>query len=132
MTNWLPPLYVNFHNIISVEIYSDSPSAQNFFAAEYQHHLVDTKTVGIPSVTIRFRQRYTFLPTSSGLTAHTHKLLARWGYRIQLAKDHIELDVNGNQMSIAMVHHMLLHHSIRYLAAHHGVLMLHAGAMYTT
>ena len=129
MTNWLPPLYVNFHNIIGVEIYSDSPSAQNFFAAEYQHHLVDTKTVGIPSVTIRFRQRYTFLPNSSGFTAHTHKLLARWGYRIQLAKDHIELDVNGNQMSIAMVHHMLLHHSIRYLAAHHGVLMLHAGAI---
>lgn len=129
MTNWLPPLNVNFHNIVGVEIYTDSPTAQNFFASEYQHHLVETKPDGIPSVTIRFRQRHSFLPNSSGFTTHTHKLLARWGYRIQLAKDHIDLDVIGNQMSIAMVHHMLLHHSIRYLAAQHGVLMLHAGAI---
>ncbi len=129
MTNWLPQLNINFHNITGVEIYTDTLEAQNFFASEYQYHLVDIKPDGIPSVTMRFRQRNSLLPNSSGYTTHTHKLLARWGYRIQLSKDHIELDVIGNQMSIAMVHHMLLHHSIRYLAAQQGVLMLHAGAI---
>lgn len=129
MTNWLPPLNVNFHNIIGVEIYTDSIEAQNFFTSEYQYHRVGKKPDGIPSVNMRFRQSNILPLTRHGYTLHTHKLLARWVYKIQLAQDQIELDVSGNQMSIAMVHHMLLHHSIRYLAAQHGVLMLHAGAI---
>ena len=64
-----------------------------------------------------------------GYTFHQHKLLARWGYRMQVSPERIELDVIGNRLSVPMVHHMLLHPSLRYLSARQGVLLLHAGAV---
>jgi hypothetical protein len=64
-----------------------------------------------------------------GFTFHQHKLLARWGYRIRLDAGRIKLDVIGNRLAAPMVHHMLLHPSLRYLSAQRGVLLLHAGAV---
>jgi len=48
---------------------------------------------------------------------------------MQIDPERVELDVIGNRLAIPMVHHMLLHPSLRYLSARRGVLLLHAGAV---
>jgi len=48
---------------------------------------------------------------------------------MRLSARRIELDVIGNRLAVPMVHHMLLHPSLRYLSSQSGVLLLHAGAV---
>jgi len=118
--------YFNFHDLVAVEVKADRSEDLNFFAAEYHHHQTDKSLAGLPRVTLRFR-RLPGLP--DGYTFHQHKLLARWGYRIELSDERIEFDVIGNRLAVPMIHHMLLHPSLRYLSARGGVLMLHSGSV---
>lgn len=126
----LEPLYFNFHDVVTVEVTAAEPEDRAFFAAEYVHHRCDRASTGRPGVSLRVRRG---LPGLSGIprgyTFHQHKLLARWGYRMQIDPLGVELDVVGNRLAIPMVHHMLLHPSLRYLCAQQGVVLLHAGAV---
>ena len=138
------PLYFNFHDVVTVEVTAAEPEDRAFFAAEYNHHRSDRATPERPGVILRVRRGFgragLSLPGLSlpglgrsgsprGYTFHQHKLLARWSYNMRISPERIELDVIGNRLAIPMVHHMLLHPSLRYLSAQQGVLLLHAGAV---
>jgi hypothetical protein len=58
-----------------------------------------------------------------------HKLLARWFYQIELSDDTIQIAAKGNQIALPMVHHMLVHPSLRYLCGFHGSLLLHGAGV---
>lgn len=125
----------NFHNIAEVEISTDSSFASSFFTSEYQYHLCSPRSSGensqdtqinIPNLSFEFRQNNSSL---GGFTHHNHKFFARWNYQINIDPHHIDIHVNGNQISISMVHHMLVHPSLRYLASGNNHLLLHAGAV---
>lgn len=128
----LPPQVFQFHDIAAVEVWSDSPFARAFFQAEYGYHRVypsghvDNLPDGLPHAFLDFRSD-SALP--KGFTHHIHKLLARWGYRLTIKPADIDIRVYGNRMAVSMVHHMLVHPSLRWLAAGGGTLLLHAGAV---
>jgi hypothetical protein len=48
---------------------------------------------------------------------------------VEINPSEIDLQVYGNRMAVSMVHHMLVHPSLRWLAAGNGTLLLHAGAV---
>ncbi len=123
------PLYFNFHNLVTVEVRAAEPEDRAFFEAEYQHHRSDGASPGRPGVILRVRRGLSLPGLPQGYTFHQHKLLARWGYNIQVDPERVELDVVGNRLAVPMIHHMLLHPSLRYLSARQGVLLLHAGAV---
>jgi len=41
----------------------------------------------------------------------------------------VTIQAYGNPLSISLIHHMLVHHSLRYLVSYRNTLMLHAGAV---
>jgi hypothetical protein len=122
----LPPQVFQFHDIAAVEIWSDSPFARTFFEAEYGYHRVDGPQAGLPHAFLDFRLDSA---PPEGFTRHVHKLLARWGYRLTINPGDINIHVYGNRTAVSMVHHMLVHPSLRWLAAGGGTLLLHAGAV---
>jgi hypothetical protein len=122
----LPPQVYRFHDIAAVEVWSDSPFARAFFEAEYGYHRVDGPQTGLPHAFLDFRLDSA---PPEGFTRHVHKLLARWDYRLTISPGEIELHVYGNRVAVSMVHHMLVHPSLRWLAAGGGTLLLHAGAV---
>jgi len=118
-----------FHGAALFQLFSDDPEAIAFFSAEYAFHKATTVVEKQPSVVLRFTRCDGVLPELAGYTRHTHKVLARWAYRIEFAPQRIEIHAVGNRMSIPMIHHMLVHPSLRYLCAERQVMMLHAGAI---
>ncbi len=126
----LPPLVFQFHDIATVEVWSDSPFARTFFEAEYGYHRVSALQTELPHAFLDFRltPRLDSSPLE-GFTRHVHKLLARWDYRLTIQPGDIDLRVDGNRIAVSMVHHMLVHPSLRWLAAGGGTLLLHAGAV---
>jgi len=121
-------LYFNFHDLLGIQISVDRAEDASFCAAEYAFHCVQTLPAHLPQVHLRIEHRE---PASlpAGYTYHQHKLLARWGYQLKIEPDLIEINVIGNHLAVPMVHHMLLHPSLRYLGATRDVLLLHAGAI---
>ncbi len=120
-------LSFNFHDIVALEIDADEASAA-FFQAEYRPYLGASSLPGTPRVRLMV-QRGAPRTAPAPWTRWTHKFLARWAYRIRLGEDEVLIEAVGNRWAIPMVHHMLVHPSLRYLAAYRGVLMLHAGAV---
>jgi hypothetical protein len=125
----LTPSWFNFHNLVGVEVQANRGEDAAFFAAEYAHHRVEALPAGLPVVVVRFQRRSGLKNLPPGFTPHQHKLLARWGYRLSLEAERIQLEVMGNRLAAPMIHHMLLHPSLRYLCAGQGTLLLHAGAV---
>ena len=123
------PINVNFHHVVAAQIYTDDRKVREFYLSELREHLSTADTNKLPAVRLNFNLKHASGNKLPGYTRYSHKLLARWQYKIQLSKDVIGIDVLGNQIAAPMVHHMLLHHSLRYLAAFQGILMLHAGAV---
>lgn len=115
-----------FHNIASSKIECDHKLTQEFFNSEYIYHQVDSTSNELPCVFLNFRVNSEAPPA---FTRHTHKLLAHWAYDIRLAEDGIKIHSYGNSMAVPMVHHMLVHPSMRWLAANQKTLLLHAGAV---
>jgi len=72
---------------------------------------------------------FPLLAVPAGYQRHVHKMLARWAYRMSISNNHIEIDVIGNRWAIPMVHHMLVHPSLRYLSSKRDVLLLHSGSV---
>ncbi len=133
MTTKLPPvsLYFNFHDFVQIHVSSDHPAATSFFAEEYRYHETDHLEKDIPTLYLVFHRdkKNFYRSTGHNSTKHTHKLVANWQYKLSIQPDTIQIDIYGNRISIPLVHHMLLHPSLRYLCAYKDVLMLHAGAV---
>lgn len=120
------PLVFQFHNIAEAIVSSESPLVRGFFLAEYGYHQVEKPSEHLPKVSLTFHLKNS---SQENFTQHTHKLLARWNYNISIHPAEINLNVFGNTAAISMVHHMLLHPSLRWLSANSGTLLLHAGAV---
>ena len=118
-----------FHDLVGVEVLADHPEDAAFFRDEYRDHAVARLPDDLRKVSIHYRRRSGFSPPPPGFTPHTHKFIARWSYRLALSEDRIAIEAAGNRSAVAMVHHMLLHPSLRYLASLEGALMLHAGSV---
>jgi hypothetical protein len=65
----------------------------------------------------------------SNLLRTSHKVLARWRYGIEMVDDRISIEAMGNRIALPMVHHMLLHPSLRVAASQNGLMLLHASAV---
>jgi len=122
----LAPQAFRFHDIATVSVRSDAAFVRAFFDAEYGYHRVDAAADDLPRAFLDFRLNSA---APEGFTRHTHKLLARWGYQVSIKPGDIELRAYGNRAAVSMVHHMLVHPSLRWLAAGGGTLLLHAGAV---
>jgi hypothetical protein len=118
-----------FHKLVGVQILTDHPEDAAFFQNEYERHSVAQIPDGLPKVSIHYQRWNGFTPLPSGFTSHSHKFIARWGYRFRLSEEKIAIEVLGNRSAVPMVHHMLLHPSLRYLSSLKGTLMLHAGSV---
>lgn len=129
MSNHGQPLEFNFHNIVTVQIHTQSQVVSRFFMDEYGYHLAEEIDEGLPTVNLNFEFSPGWIACPPGFKRHLHKGLAHWVYRIEISDEVIQIDVKGNRWAIPMVHHMLVHPSLRFLANKYGVLMLHAGAV---
>ena len=48
---------------------------------------------------------------------------------MELAENNIILNVTGNRFAVPMVHHMMVHSSLRYLVSYHGAVLFHSGGL---
>lgn len=60
---------------------------------------------------------------------HRHKGVAVWRFWWQWTAQHITLWAVGNRWAVPMVHHMLVHPGLRWLAAQQGWVLLHAAGI---
>jgi len=121
-------LTFNFHGLAGVQVESEDTKALHFFQAEYgsaSAPIIDT----LPRVELKWRRRKGIWPDVSSYHFQSHKCLARWSYRIELGEHGIAIDVFGNQTAIPIVHHMMVHPSLRYLCTQANALMLHGSAV---
>ncbi len=116
----------HFPGDLCFELESDDPAAVAFFQAEYDWARGGENRRA--DVALRWR-RSTRATPGDGETAYVHKFLARWCYAIGLSDGSIEVRARGNRWALSMVHHMLVHSALRFLAAQRGLLFLHAGAV---
>jgi hypothetical protein len=129
MNNSKHPLNFNFHNFVAAQVFTSSPQVSDFYESEYKYHQVKNLSSETPKVILQFEYKPGWIPCPTGYVRQSHKALAHWVYRIEFANDQINIDAYGNHFAIPMVHHMLLHPALRYLACRQGILMLHAGAV---
>ncbi len=119
---------INFHNVVQLDIFSGSRSVIDFYEKEYQAHLDMKPSDDIPKIILRMR--LSPLPgIKSNAIPTNHKGVALWRYSIDISDKEIQVDVTANFFGLYMVHHMIIHPSIRYQSATHDVLMLHGGAV---
>jgi len=118
----------NFHRLVGFQLETQAEDALDFFESEFAYHRVDEQIAG-PLVSLGWEHSAipSKLPGKSSF--HMHKLLARWFYRIDLTDDKIQIIAQGNQIALPMVHHMLVHPSLRYLCGFHGSLLLHGAGV---
>jgi hypothetical protein len=125
----LPPLIFNYHNLVGENITTDDAGAQRFFAEECQSHRVEEELPqGIPLVELVFHKLSGRVP-EAGFARASHKVMARWAYRVSVQPERVAIRAYGNRLSVSLIHHMLVHHSLRYLTSFRDAVMLHAGAV---
>lgn len=118
----------NFHDIVGLQLRTDSPEAANFYRAELMAYAGDHGE-GLPAVDLKWRHSSIPRSPGPGYQREVHKQLARWYFRLELNENRVEIDCVGNRIAIPIVWHMLVEPSLRYLAAMRGSLMLHAAAV---
>jgi len=121
-------LEFNFHNFVGLRVESSDPYFVEYFSAEYECHR-GKSAENTPIVTLNWWPSP--VPWSPGhdYRLAVHKIFARWYYRIKVIDSDIEIYAAGNRMAIPMVHHMLVHPCLRYIASQEGVLLLHGAAV---
>ena len=121
-------LEFNFHDKIGLHIVTDDPRAIDFYTLEYGHH---SGRAGdhLPRVCLYWQASNFPGKRLSGAVPHTHKIFARWTYALSLDQDKITIHAAGNRFALPMVHHMLVHPSIRLLCSQRGMLLLHGSAV---
>lgn len=120
----MKPLYFTFEKVAALQLNTDWPPAASFFAAEYAYHAAPNQAPGLPILQVEISAH-----PQPGWTAHRHKGLAAWQYAIQFTPQRVTLQASGNRWGLPMIHHMLVHPSLRWLAANQGTLLLHAGGV---
>lgn len=121
-------LIFQFHGRLRLIVQSEDEHALRFFDAEYGLHRGEGRT-DLPTVELCFGCLPRVSNVRRGFSAHSHKVLAHWKYRIHFASRTVQIEATGNRFSIPMIHHMLVHPGLRYLAAQEGLLLLHSGAV---
>jgi hypothetical protein len=116
------PLKFSFHDSLALRIESDQPEVRDYYRSEYSHHVGEPPD-GIPLVRLEWTSR------TEGLQPEQHKVLARWRSRLRFGEDEVAIEASGNRFSIPMVHHMMVHPSLRLLASQRGELLLHAASV---
>ncbi len=118
----------DMHGLASFWLQTDDRPTADYFAAEYEF-AQDQLAEDIPIGELRWRN--SALPRSPGVgyRFRIHKAIARWYYRVELSESGVLIDGVGNRAAVPMVHHMLLHPALRWLASYRGVLMLHAACV---
>ncbi len=113
----------DFHGLACLEVQTRQPRAGRFFQEEFGffESAAEDRTPDL-----RFRWGGPGLP--QGLRRHSHKALARWGYRVDFGPT-VEAAAQGNRWALPMVHHMMVHPLIRWSASRHGAVLLHAAAV---
>jgi len=124
----LPPLFFNYHNLVGENIVTDDPSAARFFAEECQSHRVQgSLPQGLPQVELTLHKLSGGVP--GDFIRASHKVMARWAYQVNVQPEKVTIRAYANPLSVSLIHHMLVHHSLRYLVSYQNTLMLHAGAV---
>jgi hypothetical protein len=121
-------LWFDFHGVNGLHISTQDAEAADFFRAEYASHQCDV----LPTEQARVELVINPGKFPDGLTIQTatHKALARWKYAVQFESEQkVSIFIEGNSWAIPMIHHMLVHPSLRWLSAQNGELLLHAGAV---
>ena len=116
------------HGLASFSLVTDDRHAADYFGAEYAF-AQDQFTEDIPIVELRWRESALPRSPGPGYRFHVHKAVARWYYRVELSESGVLIDAVGNRAAVPMVHHMLLHPALRWLASYREVLMLHAACV---
>ncbi len=118
----------NFHDLVGFELESRDIYALDFIEEEFRFS-AGKFSPGIPVFRLHWRRGNALGQRSSGYSFHSHKLLAQWAYRVNLGESRIEIDAVGNGIAVPMVHHMLVHPSLRFLSSTQSALMLHGAAV---
>jgi hypothetical protein len=121
-------LAFNFHGVVGFEVETADSNAIAFFAAEYEYASGEPSN-DAPLVRLHWQHCPTPLLPRAGYRLHVHKVFARWRYQIAITEQEVTIRCVGNRFAIPMVHHMLVHPSLRYLASLRGVLLLHSAAV---
>ncbi len=120
-------LTFNFHNLVGVRVESDDPFTVDFFRSEYLLHQVENISADLPLVELHIsRGSGAVIPDYS---SYAHKILARWVYHIEINHHKIVIHARGNRFAVPMIHHMLVHPSLRYLTSFQSAVLLHAAAV---
>ena len=118
----------DMHGLAGFSLLTDDRYTAEYFAAEYgfaQNQLAND----IPIVELRWKESALPRSPGPGYRFHIHKAAARWYYRVELSESGVLIDGVGNRAAVPMVHHMLLHPALRWLASFRRVLMLHAACV---
>lgn len=115
-------LTFSFHNLLGLQVQAEDADVRAFYSDEYAFHRGDPPS-DVPLVRMRWGAGGT------GLPSHQHKILARWRSQVELEGREVRIAAFGNRLSIPMVHHMLVHPSLRYLAGQSGLILLHAASV---
>lgn len=118
----------NFHRLVGFQLETPDLYPLDFFQAEFSHHQVESVVPG-PSVSLEWKHSPIPVKPRGRYSFHMHKLLARWFYQIDLSEDKVTIAAQGNRIALPMVHHMLVHPSLRYLCSYHGSLLLHGAGV---
>jgi hypothetical protein len=101
--------------------------AAEFYRGEYAWAQGDRAGHDGPAVSLEWHRDR--VPEFGQGHYHQHKLLARWRYRMELSPGAVSVSAAGNDMALPMVHHMIVHPSLRWLASFHDRLLLHGSAL---
>ncbi|MFQ5943722.1 MAG: hypothetical protein ACE5JF_09230 [Anaerolineales bacterium] len=118
----------DMHGLAGFRLFTDDRQTADYFSAEYAFAR-DQLAGDVPIVELRWR--ISGLPRSPGpgYRLQIHKAAARWHYRIELLETGVLIEGVGNRAATPMVHHMLLHPALRWLASQRKILMLHAASV---
>lgn len=109
------------------ELETSDPAAASFFEAEYGWARGESEARFV--LMLRWDRADWPSRRSSDERVHSHKMLARWAYKVKGGKGGLDYEIRGNRWALPMVHHMLVHQGLRFLAARRDVLFLHASAV---
>jgi hypothetical protein len=121
-------LWFDFHGVNGLHISTQDAEAAEFFRAEYASHQCETLSTDQARVELLLTPGK--FPDDVRIQTATHKVLARWKYAVQFESGKkIRIFAEGNSWAVPMIHHMLVHPSLRWLSSQNSELLLHAGAV---
>lgn len=124
----MQPLEFNFHNRLGFVLETDEARCARFFQSEFGFARAEVAP-GLPVARLRWIKKAIQGEKGRGMVSTSHRLLARWRYDLEMSPGDIAIRVAGNALSIPMVHHMMVHPSLRILASEVDEILLHGAAV---